>query len=87
MMTHPKLDFSLLRALAEKAAAAEQDAEAAAQLRLSCQLVCIWIAFQERTEAKQKLTDMFSKVADRLQARVLERSQDSADTVDRFHAQ
>ena len=86
LMTHPKLDFSLLRALAEKAAAAEQDAEAAAQLRLSCQLVCIWIAFQERTEAKQKLTDMFSKVADRLQARVLERSQDSADTVDRFHA-
>ncbi|KPI86977.1 putative DNA polymerase theta (polymerase domain only) [Leptomonas seymouri] len=85
LTAHPKLDVSLLHALA-KEAAAQQDTEGAVQLRLSCQLVCIWIAFQERTEVKQKITDMFGKVADRVQARVLEHPHDittAASAVDR----
>ncbi|KPA79121.1 putative DNA polymerase theta (polymerase domain only) [Leptomonas pyrrhocoris] len=76
LTVHPKLDASLLRALAEESAV-QQDAEVATQLRLACQLVCIWVAFQERTEVKQRITDMFGKVADRVQARVLEHSQDA----------
>jgi hypothetical protein len=77
LATHPKLDTSLLRALATEATL--RDAEEATLLRLSCQLVCIWIAFHERTEAKQRIKDMFSNVADRLRVRVLEQRRGAVD--------
>ncbi|KAG5477979.1 hypothetical protein LSCM4_05375 [Leishmania orientalis] len=50
----------------------------AAQLRLGCQLVCAWMAYQDRATAKSRLHDVFSKVSDKLHVRVLEQPCDAA---------
>ncbi|KAG5477739.1 hypothetical protein LSCM1_05037 [Leishmania martiniquensis] len=64
------LDVNYLRLL-EAQARSSIDARAA-ELRLGCQLVCAWIAYQDRAAAKARLQDVFRKVSDRLHVRVLE---------------
>ncbi|AYU79173.1 DNA polymerase theta (polymerase domain only), putative [Leishmania donovani] len=65
-----------LRLLA--AQAKQSSCARAEQLRLGCQLVCVWMAYLDRATTRNRLHDMFRKVADKLHVCVLEKPRDSA---------
>ncbi|GET88927.1 DNA polymerase theta, putative [Leishmania tarentolae] len=60
------------------AQAKQSNGTRAEQLRLGCQLVCVWMAYLDRTTTRNRLHDMFRKVSEKLHVRVLEKPRDTA---------
>lgn len=70
------VNIHYLRLLA--AQAKQSSCARAEQLRLGCQLVCVWMAYLDRAANRNRLHDMFRKVADKLHVCVLEKPRDAA---------
>lgn len=70
------VNVQYLRVLA--AQAKQSSGARAEQLRLGCQLVCVWMAYLDRATTRNRLHDMFRKVADKLHVCVLEKPRDAA---------